>query len=374
MRKFCHSILVFILLSSYHALADGLPELPNLWSLRAGSGTHSSPALSPEGILYFGSFDHNLYAVSTNRFIKWTFKTGLDIKSSPAVAADGTIYVGSRDRKFYAVTPAGELKWSFPTEGWVDSSPAIAPDGTVYFGSWDKKFYALTPNGSQKWTFSTGAEILSSPAIATDGTIYFGSNDKKLYALRPDGTKKWEFATGGPITSSPAIDFSGKIYFASVDGKFYALNPDGTVHWSTRTGGTTESSPVLNNDGSVYLCINDYRASITADGKLRPGNYDPGVFLDSTPALGANDCVCYATLDGVVSTISMKQPGIITQAAVLRVGMDSSPVIAPDGIAYEPTWMGMLYALDVGTTPMKSPWPMFRANPRHTGVVNEPGE
>src|SRR6185312_11797969 len=63
-------------------------ELTNIWSLRAGIGSESSPALSTNGILYFGSWDHRLYAVSTNRFIKWAFTTGLDIKSSPAIGDD----------------------------------------------------------------------------------------------------------------------------------------------------------------------------------------------------------------------------------------------------------------------------------------------
>src|ERR1700743_1058804 len=124
MYKCRNVVLAAIFLISFRALA--IVEFTNIWSLNVGKEIASSPALSPDGTLYFGSGDNHLYAVSTNRFIKWAFRTGLDIKSSPAIGDDGTIYVGSRDRKFYAVTPEGKLKWSFATEGWVDSSPAIA--------------------------------------------------------------------------------------------------------------------------------------------------------------------------------------------------------------------------------------------------------
>jgi len=354
---------VFLVLLQARAI-----ELTNLWSFRVCLGCESSPALSPDGILYFGSGDHHLYAVSTNRSVRWTFETGLDIKSSPAIGSDGTIYVGSRDRKFYAVTPQGKLKWSFRTEGWVDSSPAIAEDGTIYFGSWDKTFYALNPNGTKKWVFNTAGEIDSSPAIAADGTIYFGSHDKKLYALNQDGTKKWEFATGGPIISSPAIDFSGRIYFSSVDGKFYALNPDGTLHWSTRTGGVSASSPVLANDGTICIAINKSRATISPDGKVKWRDIGPFSLVDSTPAMAADNTIYYATTENnIVAETSDRQRRLIVP---LKFGAIASPVVAPDGMIYVLDAFGDLSAVRGEAGLMQSAWPMFRANPRHTGAVN----
>ncbi len=361
-----------LLLSIFLLLAIRAPaqDSTNIWSLRVGNQNHSSPALSPEGVLYFGSGDHKLYAVSTNRYIKWAFETGLDIKSSPAIADDGTIYVGSRDRKFYAVTPEGKLKWSFVTDGWVDSSPAIAPDGTVYFGSWDKKFYALDPAGAKKWIFPTAGEIESSPAIGADGTIYFGSHDKKLYALKPDGAKKWEFATGGPITSSPAIDYSGNIYFASVDGMFYVLNPDGTLRWSTLTGGITESSPVLDEHGGIHICINNSRGGITAGGKVQPIEIIPFNLLDSTPVASADGRAFYVSPDGTGSALDAVAE--INWQIFLKISFIASPLLAPDGQLYMVGWQGVLQRVESHTTLANSPWPMFRANLRHTGVVDAP--
>ena len=99
--------LVTALLISLRSIAE---PLTNAWSLKVGYCNNSSPALSPDGTLYFGAGDHHLYAVSTNRYIKWSFETGLEIKCSPAIADDGTIYFGSRDRKFYAVSPEGKTE------------------------------------------------------------------------------------------------------------------------------------------------------------------------------------------------------------------------------------------------------------------------
>ena len=64
--------------------------------------------------------------------LKWTFQAQGPITSSPAIGEDGVIYVGSTDKKLYAITRDGRLKWAFETQGEVESSPAIRKDGTIF--------------------------------------------------------------------------------------------------------------------------------------------------------------------------------------------------------------------------------------------------
>ena len=108
------------------ALVFATPDPTNEWTLAYNSLSDSSPAIAPDGTIYFGTFDGKLWAVNPDGSRKWVFKAGREIKSSPAVGADGTIYFGCRDRRFYAVRPDGKKKWEFKTGAWVDSSPAIA--------------------------------------------------------------------------------------------------------------------------------------------------------------------------------------------------------------------------------------------------------
>ncbi len=123
---------------------------------------------------------------------KWQFKTAGRVQSSPAIAPDGTIYVGSNDGNLYAVNPDGTKKWQFSTTNWVESSPTIGPDGTIYFGSMDGHLYAVNPDGTAKWQFTAVGNIYSSPTVGPDGTVYVGSLGAVLYAINPDGTKKWQ--------------------------------------------------------------------------------------------------------------------------------------------------------------------------------------
>ena len=346
----------------------------NLWQFALlDYYTVSSPAIAPDGTIYQATFLGDLVAVTPAGRHKWTFKAGREIKSSPAIAGDGTIYFGSRDCKFYAVSAQGRLQWTFPTGAWVDSSPAIGTDGTIYFGSWDTNFYALNPNGARKWIFPSGGIIDSSPAIGVDGTIYFGSHDKHFYALNPDGSKKWAFATGGQIGSSPAIGADGTIYFSSTDGNLYALRPDGTERWRLRTGGASESSPVLDGQGVIYLDVNNMATAVSEDGK-KLWVYGGSLLIDASPAVAADRTVYFSA--PWRELVALGPDGTLRWKLTLDTAVSASAAIGDNGTIYVPDG-GTLNALAAtnGSPPLaKSSWPMFRANPRHTGRVSDPSK
>src|SRR5258708_12433647 len=74
--------------------------------------------------------------------IKWQFQTGGQILSSPVVA-DGVVYFGSNDHFLYAVDLAsGAQKWKFETGRRIPSTPAVA-NGLLFFLSYDSNFSSL---------------------------------------------------------------------------------------------------------------------------------------------------------------------------------------------------------------------------------------
>ena len=75
--------------------------------------------------------------VITPGALKWLFHTDGDIWSSPAVGPDGTIYVGAKENDLYAINPDGTFKWLYEAGGWIASSPTVGSDGTVYAGAED---------------------------------------------------------------------------------------------------------------------------------------------------------------------------------------------------------------------------------------------
>jgi outer membrane protein assembly factor BamB len=309
----------------YALNADGTLK----WRFMAGGQIHASPALGPDGTVYFGAFDSKLYALTPAGTKKWSFITAGRIYSSPAVDTDGTIYFGSDDYSLYALRPDGSRKWAFATGSYVRSSPSIGADGTIYFGSWDNQLYALSRDGHQLWAFETGRYVYSSPALGVDGTIYVGSADDKLYAVTPEGAKKWEFATGSHIYASPALASDGTVYIGSWDDRLYALSPGGTQKWSFATSGLVQSSPAIDTNGVIYFGSDEKKVyAINPDGSKKWS---------------------------------------FTTGSLVR----SSPVISPDGTLYVGSEDGRFYAIRSGGSGglAVSPWPMFRSNPRHQAKV-----
>jgi outer membrane protein assembly factor BamB len=300
---------------------------------------------------------------------KWGFEIGREIRSSPAIADDGTIYFGARDRRFYAVTPEGKLKWQFAAQAWVDSSPGIGADGTIYFGSWDKNFYALNPNGSLKWKFAAGGVVDSSPAIAADGTLYFGAHNKKFYALDPGGKERWTFLTKAEITSSPAIGSDGDVYFSSTDGNLYRLKPDGSEVWRCRIGGGGNGSPVLAENGNVVIAA-AYTTFIISPVGTNVWHWGRPCWIDETPLVVQGAVCFYAPWQSICAVRPSDGEFLWVLYTGSKGNLTSSPVLGSHGEFYYSS--GRFLESSVAPVPLlpaNSPWPMFRANPRHTGRV-----
>jgi len=200
-------------------------------------GIISSPAVDEEGRIYVGYqvslqgivLGGQLLALDSDGELLWEYdiiERGAQILSSPAISEEGNIYFGSNDNNLYALDRDGNKLWNFTTEGNIFSSPGIGEDGTIYVGSEDNNLYAVHPDGTEKWHFETGGDIPSSPAIGPDGMIYFGSFDNNIYSLYPNGTERWRVETEDRIFSSPALGADGSLYIGSFDNNIYALGSE----------------------------------------------------------------------------------------------------------------------------------------------------
>lgn len=359
------------------AQTDGSP----IWSgpFTTGGYIVSSPAVAPDGTIYFGSQDRHLYALAPNGTLKWRFLTGDWVDSSPAIGADGTVYFGSWDGKLYALTPNGTKKWEYSTGvgNYIYSSPAIAADGTIYVGGGDANLHALRPDGSLKWTYPTGDWIDSFPAIGADGTIYFGSWDGLIYALRDAGSsahERWRHATNGPVIGSPAVARTGVVYVGSNDGRIYALDgASGVRLWDVYVGGSVESSPAVGPDGTVYVGGGSGQLlALNSDGTTRWGfqTVDP---IISSPAVRADGIVLVGSSTGVLYAI--RPDGTQKWKLVAGDWVDASPVVANNGSIFVGSYDKKLYALNGSGSPASefSEWPMFRRSADKAAAIPRTG-
>lgn len=321
--------------------------------------------------MFRGDFRHtgvlNTKDITPQAKMKWRFQTGGMVRSTPAIF-NGTLYFGSGDHNFYAVDAnTSELKWKFPARGIVYSSPAV-DDGIVFFTGGDDYCYAVdAATGKLKWEFQSGKDLAlggyytnggwdyfqSSPAVY-DGKVYFGAGDGYFYALdKESGKVKWSFQTAGIVRSSPAIDGSA-VYFGSHDGTLYALNNDnGKLIWKYKTignksfpKGEVQSSPAV-TDSFVYFGSRDghlYAVS-KEDGKLKWRADHEGSWVITSPAV-YNNVVFAGSSDAEFFQAVDARTGKELWRYKTPSNVFSSPVVC-GSMVYFGCWNGIVFGLDI---------------------------
>ena len=359
--------------------AHGVPVLHGVkWKFRAGGPIVSSPAVL-DGTVYFGSADHNVYALDeASGALRWKFATRGRVTSSPAVVGD-TLYIGSFDGNLYALDARnGQLRWKFATEGerrfsarhlhGAEPAAEVMPDPfdiflsspavsgrLVFFGSGDGNVYALAADsGALRWKFHTGNVVHASPAVA-DGTVYVGSWDSYFYALdAASGRELWRFKTGEDPKinnqvgiQSSAVVADGVVYFGCRDSNLYALDArTGEKRWSFNNKGSwVISSPVV-RAGVVYFATSDTATVHALDAgngsSLFSLSFNHWPFF-SSPVL-AGDTLYIGSHAGKLITIDLKarKPGwtFLTDGAT----KNAAALTKPDGTPnYEGVFTDLFY-------------------------------
>jgi outer membrane protein assembly factor BamB len=201
------------------------------WQHYFGLVTVTGPAVAPDGTVYVGSWDKQLYAFDPSGSIKWTYEAGAGIGTTtrfvvvdPSIGKDGAVYFETKEPRLYAVSPAGDLVWSVPLAAQAQGTASIAKDGALCVNCADGKLYVFNPDGTPRWSYNTGLSM-SAPALDANGTVYVGSDDTHLYAISADGSLKWTFAASDTIQAQPTISEDGSLCFLDIQGWFYCLGP-----------------------------------------------------------------------------------------------------------------------------------------------------
>jgi outer membrane protein assembly factor BamB/tRNA A-37 threonylcarbamoyl transferase component Bud32 len=312
-----------------------------LWRFACEDEVRSSPTVY-DGVVYIGSYDHNLYAISADdgKFL-WKYATEGGIASSPCVY-EGRVFVGSADRLLYAISVGtGRILWTCPTQGSVWSSP-MAALGHVFFGSDDRFLYAANVHsGRVVWKFEVEGAVRSSPAVG-NGIVCAGCEGGGVYTVDMSGQLRWRFRARGGVTSSPALTEEA-VYVGSLDKNVYSLDiRSGWSVWRYRAGGPIVSSPAV-SEGIVFIgSVDGYLYALDAEDGRLVWRYATEGQVNSNPAV-AEGVVYFGSVDGAVYSLDA-QTGTLRWRFQTDGPVTSSPMVV-DGVVYIGSTDRYVYAL-----------------------------
>ena len=244
-----------------------------LWRYQTGA-VESSPLLV-NGILYFGSWDHHLYALDVRQRaqprLRWRVDLGSEVNSSPAFA-NGVVYVGTDGGNVYALDArTGRVRWNSGAYSkflhgreYFYATPTLAY-GRVYIGNTDGTLYAFgARTGHLLWARHAGSYVYTAAAVWRREVI-IGTYDGHLIAYNAaTGDQLWRHEAPAAIHGAPTV-LDGLVYFSTCGtcgshGSRHAKSgPRGTYAVDARNGRLVwkfkdgQYSPVVADSERMYL-------------------------------------------------------------------------------------------------------------------------
>jgi outer membrane protein assembly factor BamB len=302
----------------------------------------SSPALGNGQLLYVGTRDNDLWAITlpapaaSAATVAWREKicTDGDVSTPPIIAPDGVVFMGSNSLAggtLMAMCPgsARRVKWCVnPLGGTLRNvSPALSPTGADLYVTYLGAFLLAVDaqSGAERWRLQLQQRRNNlrypnqTPVVdPSTGRIYVGF-DTGLFVIDP--SQPTPAATmllptyalaRERIESPPALDVDhggGRLYVgATRRGKgntLYALDLAGNVLWRRSdlgSGRLRNTPPVVDAAGRIYLAIGRALYALDpADGHTLWQVATPGRFA-SSPIVSSGR-VYAATRDSTVYAI-----------------------------------------------------------------------
>ena len=214
--------------SKHAAAAEGFVVAWNarngrqLWRVRAGT-VESTPLLVGK-MLYFGSWDHHLYAYrlrgQRRPLLQWTFTADDQIVAAPASAGNLVIVASSNGSVYGVDRKTGRERWHatsfsrFGSREYFYATPTVAYD-RVFIGNADGTVYAFgASSGRLIWARQVGTYVYTAAAVWRK-TVFVGTWDGNFVALDARTRNvRWRYDAPASVTGAPTV-LAGLVYFST---------------------------------------------------------------------------------------------------------------------------------------------------------------
>jgi outer membrane protein assembly factor BamB len=177
-----------------------------LWQYETGNALWATPVTDGK-VIYQPSMDHHVYALDakTGKLIWKSEDLAGPIAGQPTLSPEGILYVGTFNKQLLAIdSKTGKQIWAQTIEGWGWSGPLLQ-DGSLYFGDLKGYIYGKSASdGSDLWQPNlppaqegqkANLRAIPEPPLLLDGKLYFASEVGSIYTTDPQAGNPIPFFT-----------------------------------------------------------------------------------------------------------------------------------------------------------------------------------
>lgn len=207
-----------------------------MWSFPAEEALWAKPTADPDcTCIYLPSMDHRIYAINAEdgNLIWKTDPLGGAIVGSPSLSPEDILYTGTFNNEVIALSAEnGSNVWEYSAENWVWAGP-ILDEEQVYASDLNGNLYALEKKtGKIIWQINLESAI-TEPALITPDALYVSTENGILYAVNPDSTIRWTREVSGKLNAAPVL--AGEAILVAVtdgDDLIVAFDANGNQQWT----------------------------------------------------------------------------------------------------------------------------------------------
>ena len=217
------------------------------WVAQVPAGTHTAPALGPDGTVYVPT-KSGISALRSDGSPKWTWEGSAETGAPPAVLADGSVLAsgGPEGPGLVKIAADGTTLWKRDLPA-AEEPPAPLPGGGAYYADYAGTLHRLEEDGTSAWAWKApdgeygGTHLNGGPAVLADGSAVVIADPGALHAVNPDGSPKWTRFAGGEegqvaTVRQPRVTPDGALLVTGQD-ELYCLDPaTGQTRWQYLAG------------------------------------------------------------------------------------------------------------------------------------------
>ena len=241
------------------------------WEAEVQGKIVGGPVLAPDrGLVIVGTDAGFLYGFDTTSSgsspqLEFQFPQSEEIVgpiwSTPLVRGN-TAYFGSLDHNIYAISLDNGTRlagWPYTTSGGIVGRPLLVGSQLVV-GSFDRNLYGIDATSGTGRVLATAQKWFWAGATTDGSNTFVSSLNGQVFVLDRDGNKLREFAVQGPVVAQPTTISSGGrtwVVMANEDGALHLVSEGEEITDVETLEGSRIKAPLVSVGRELFLSKED---------------------------------------------------------------------------------------------------------------------